>query len=122
MKPQFRIEVDFDCADPLSLAGFWQQVLGYGDPVGDGKPFVDLPAPSDGAAWLAFQKVPEPKSVKNRIHLDLYCSNPLAEVARVEALGARRLGDPVLRRNGSFSFQVMADPEGNEFCICKEHH
>ncbi|MCX5389300.1 VOC family protein [Streptomyces sp. NBC_00094] len=105
-------EIVFDCADPAVLVRFWAGLLG-GDPVdrsGDWS-YVDPP----GFVRLAFQRVPEGKTVKNRVHLDLGVDDP--DLAATEALssGAVRFGGLVTDEQGSF--QVMRDPEGNEFCF-----
>jgi catechol 2,3-dioxygenase-like lactoylglutathione lyase family enzyme len=106
-------EVLIDCADAESLAAFWCDVLGWrvidrddGD--------VEI---GDGGAGLTimFQRVPEPKTVKNRLHLDVKANdgNQAAEVDRIIALGAHRID--VGQRD--VSWVVLADPEGNEFCV-----
>jgi Glyoxalase-like domain len=69
---------------------------------------------ADGAGpRLFFQLVPEPKTVKNRVHLDLLTDDPDAEVRRLIDLGARVLAE-------HDSFLVLADPEGNEFCVARK--
>ncbi|MFF5973013.1 VOC family protein [Streptomyces sp. NPDC012769] len=105
-------EIVFDCADPAALARFWAALLG-GDPV-DRSPdwsYVDPP----GFVRVAFQKVPEGKAVKNRVHLDLAAGDPSAAADEAQSLGARRSGGIVADEYGAF--QVMCDPEGNEFCF-----
>ena len=109
-----------DCADPKGLATFWQQVLDwrltYEHP---DEAVLEPPegSPQNGVAPdLIFLRVPEGKSVKNRIHLDLRPDDQAAEVARVEALGARRVD---IGQSGDESWVVLADPEGNEFCILR---
>ena len=140
------VQITFDCADPDSLASFWAEVLGYqvqGPPPGfetweqaleamkvprerwnDASALVD---PEGSGPRVFFQRVPEPKLVKNRLHLDVRAAPGLeadarmpaleAEAERLVALGARRLQrfepEPPL----SSGFIVMADPEGNEFCL-----
>jgi hypothetical protein len=118
--------VTFDCADALSVGRFWSAALG--------RP-LDAKASSDFAAigfagrrdtvgwapaesgndptWL-FVKVPEPKAAKNRLHLDVTTPDPEAEVARLMELGAARVAD---REEYGYRWTVMADPEGNEFCV-----
>ena len=105
-----------DCHDPKLVADFWCVALGYGlDELGD-EDAVILPA--GGVGWtLLFQFVPEGKTIKNRIHLDLRPSGSMAEeVARLEAAGATSL-----RRvdEGGIFWTVMADPEGNELCVLR---
>jgi hypothetical protein len=118
-----------DCADPSSLARFWAAALGYQvleesadlveiGPGGrtDEQLLADLRS-GPAVPSLAFVRVPEPKAVKNRLHLDLspIDSDRDSEVARLEGLGAR-LTD--LAPAGS-SWVVMTDPEGNEFCVVR---
>ncbi|WP_344024595.1 VOC family protein [Streptomyces luteireticuli] len=105
-------EIVVDCRDPQRLVRFWAGLLG-GEPV-DRTPdwsYVDPPE----FVRLAFQQVPESKQVKNRLHLDLEVDAADAAVTEALRLGATRLGEPVTDDHGSF--QVMADPEGNEFCF-----
>jgi len=112
--------ITFDCADPYALAGFWSQVLGYHeDPEnsnapGDPEAFL---APADGGPGLLFIIVPEPKSVKNRAHLDIMPTDRTRdeEVARLLGLGAVLVADH--RRSDGTGWAVLADPEGNEFCV-----
>ncbi len=105
-----------DCADPRRLAGFWCAVLGWR--VVDEEPDGVSIAPAAGAPLtIDFYRVPEPKRVKNRIHLDVRPATgegQAAELERLLALGARHttVGEP-----GDASWVVLADPEGNEFCL-----
>ncbi|MEV0900285.1 VOC family protein [Actinoplanes sp. NPDC049802] len=101
----------FDCADALVVARFWAGALG-GELDGEstsGKALVK--APGWGAPTLWFQRVPEPKTAKNRLHFDLRApgGDVAAEVARLTGLGATVVTPGELT--------VMADPEGNEFCV-----
>jgi hypothetical protein len=108
-------EIIFDCNDPRPVADFWGRALGWQVQDDDGllwmsasgQPFPDL--------LLVFVEVPENKTLKNRVHLDV---NPVGcsqdeEVARLIALGARRVDVG----QGEASWVVLADPEGNEFCV-----
>ncbi len=104
--------VTFDCVDALRLAGFWAAALGS-DVDEDSTPekaFVE--APGWGGVNMWFVVVPEVKTAKNRLHFDLRApaGGVQAEVRRLTALGASTL------RDGQ-SLVVMADPEGNEFCV-----
>lgn len=101
-----------DAADPERLAAFWAELLGR-PVVGRTGPYVWLQR--ENGLGLGFQKSGAPKSGKNRMHFDVTSPNPSAEQQRVEALGGRRLEE----YNGG-GFLVMADPEGNEFCIIPE--
>ena len=105
-------EVVVDCAEPARLVRFWADVLG-GEPVGrsDAWHYVDPP----GWTRLAFQRVPERKQVKNRLHLDVLVRDLAAATEAAEALGATRVGEVVTDTAGSF--QVLLDPEGNEWCV-----
>jgi catechol 2,3-dioxygenase-like lactoylglutathione lyase family enzyme len=106
----------WDCRSPEAIARFWAEVLGYElaeldeedalirDPKGEGWPIL-------------FQFVPEAKSVKNRLHLDLRPATSMVdEKGRVTELGARELR--YVAEGGSF-WTVMLDPEGNEFCVLR---
>ncbi len=137
------VQVTFDCANPRAVAEFWKAVLGYIDPpVPPGFDSWDafdasLPVERQGSVWacqdpdgvgprLSFQRVPEVKTVKNRLHLDVRVAVGLtgderistleAEATRLQKLGARRLrllpADEV-----DEATLVMQDVEGNEFCL-----
>ena len=120
-------EIVFDSRHPASIARFWAAALddydvapydeaelerlrgnGINDPEDD--PTVCVEAP-DGPR-LFFQLVPEPRIVKNRVHLDLRCDSFDAELARLTALGARVLAE-------YDSYITLLDPEGNEFCLSR---
>ncbi|GHE30797.1 lactoylglutathione lyase [Streptosporangium violaceochromogenes] len=109
-----------DTNDPASLASFWEAALGWRrtheqpDEVA-----LEPPAgtPEDGVVPdLLFLRVPEGKRGKNRLHLDLRPKDQAAEVARLEGLGARRVD---VGQGGDVSWVVMADPDGNEFCVLR---
>ena len=108
-----------DTADPAKIASFWQAALGWRRThEEDGEVVLEPPAgsPEDGVAPdLLVLKVPEDKVVKNRLHLDLRPDDQAAEVARLEALGARRIDIG----QGEVSWVVMADPDGNEFDVLR---
>jgi len=113
-EPVGRIEaVVVDCADPVALAGFWAALLGT-EPVVRDASAANVFEPGSGTK-LAFQQVPEPKAAKNRLHLDLEVPDLAEATARCEQLGATVIGTVVTDEQGSF--QVMADPEGHEFCL-----
>ncbi|ACQ82054.1 conserved hypothetical protein [Beutenbergia cavernae DSM 12333] len=138
-----RVQVTFDCAEPERVGLFWCEVLGYVvPPPPEGFASWDefdrtLPAESQGAAFacvdpsgvgprLYFQRVPEGKVVKNRVHLDVRVGTGLvgaerlaaleAECARLVALGATRVR-LLPADGGEESTIVMQDIEGNEFCL-----
>jgi catechol 2,3-dioxygenase-like lactoylglutathione lyase family enzyme len=106
--------VAFDCADPSSLARFWAEALDYEIAYEDENEVL-LGRKGTAAAKLIFLKVPEEKSGKNRLHLDVRGDDQAAEVARLESLGASRadIGQ------GEVTWVVMRDPEGNEFCVLR---
>jgi predicted enzyme related to lactoylglutathione lyase len=105
-----------DCADARRMVEFWSATLGY--VLGDIDEDVAYIVDPSGRGWaLAFQVVPERKSVKNRLHLDLRPPDSMAnEVERVTALGATQFR--YVEEGGSF-WTVMLDPEGNEFCVLR---
>ena len=107
--------VVIDCADHDVVVAFWAAALGW-EPSRVNEQFVSLRPPpgSDAAFALLFQKVPEPKIVKNRVHVDFDTGEMEAEVARLVDLGATVVAE---RSLGSFRWTVVADPEGNEFCV-----
>lgn len=149
-----QIQVTFDCHDPAALSTFWREVLGYVHP---GPPGVELAEGADPlAAWdeflerigvpeeerrsrsavedpegrgprLFFQRVPEGKVAKNRVHLDVRVAVGLegeermaaleAECERLVALGATRIRRFDPQPPLTAGHIVMADPEGNEFCL-----
>ncbi|MBO0816658.1 MAG: VOC family protein [Actinobacteria bacterium] len=107
--------VAFDCDDVLKIAGFWSAVVGRPLDKGSSELFASIGG-ADGErpepAWY-FNKVPEPRQAKNRVHLDLVNPDPSA-VSEFVRLGASVVGK---HRIGSHSWTVLQDPEGNEFCV-----
>ena len=139
------VQVTFDCADPAALAAFWAEVLGYrldspppgfatwddaldawGVPEEHRNDRSAVSDPAGAGPRLFFQKVPESKVVKNRLHLDVRAAPGLegearmaaleAESARLVELGAERVERHEADRAGAGHI-VMRDPEGNEFCL-----
>jgi catechol 2,3-dioxygenase-like lactoylglutathione lyase family enzyme len=141
-----RLQVTFDAADPPALAAFWGETLGYkkeGPPDGfdtwqawavandipreDWDKYDSRVDPEGVGPRLFFQRVPEPKTAKNRVHLDLQVSGgrgtPVEEVRaqvaaaveRAVAAGATRLQE--YDEPGDQHWVVLQDPEGNEFCL-----
>ena len=111
-----RVEITLDCVDLDVVAAFWQTALGYRREDTVKERFVSLTG--DGAT-LSLQRVPEPKAGKNRMHLDLLVDNVDAQVARLQALGARSV-TPNPREEFGQRWYVLADPEGNEFCVAQD--
>jgi predicted enzyme related to lactoylglutathione lyase len=108
-------EVVIDCSDHGRVVDFWAAALGY-ERREVNEQYVALlpPAPEPGRPALLFQRVPEPKSAKNRVHLDFRAPVMADEVARLVELGASVIAE---RSLGDFAWIVLADPEGNEFCV-----
>jgi hypothetical protein len=110
--------VTFDCTEPAKVARFWSAVLDR--PLApDANEFFALVPPADdasGVPTLLFLKVPEPRTAKNRVHLDLATDDREGEVARVLTLGATRVHD-----NDEYGVRwtTLQDPEGNELCIAE---
>jgi Glyoxalase-like domain len=107
-------ELIVDSRDPRRLAEFWAAVLDYRVVDADDEG-VEIAGPDGSGPTLLFLRVPEPKTVKNRLHIDV---NPTdrdrdAEVERVLSLGARRADVG----QGEQRWVVLSDPEGNEFCV-----
>jgi predicted enzyme related to lactoylglutathione lyase len=110
--------VAFDCADPYELAHFWAKVFECRVDA-EFKPDAEEGAiePPSGSR-LYFQRVPEPKTVKNRVHICLQPEVPRdQEVERIRALGATVVADR--REPDGTGWVVFADPEGNEFCVVR---
>ncbi|AIY01518.1 hypothetical protein ART_1919 [Arthrobacter sp. PAMC 25486] len=117
-----RIEnVSVDSTTPVETAQFWAEVLGWRIVEDDDEDEVALQPAADSAEArvlpdLLFLRVPEEKSMKNRLHLDLRPDDQAAEVARLEGLGATRVD---IGQGDGVTWVVMADPEGNEFCVLR---
>ncbi len=116
--PSSVLNVSVDCADPYPLCRFWSQVTG--------KPIPDEDQPGDDevgfelndGTTLLFLRVPEPKTVKNRLHLCLQPDIPRdEEVERLLGLGATLVDDR--RHPDGTGWAVLGDPEGNEFCVLR---
>jgi Glyoxalase-like domain len=141
--PAASFQVTFDARDPEKIAGFWASALGYetAPPPGDFGSWPDfldsigVPEDKRDSAWalvdpdgikprLFFQKVPEDKTAKNRVHLDVHATLGTdqeqvderrdEEVRRLESLGATRHDE---HSEMGLTWVVMTDPEGNEFCV-----
>jgi predicted enzyme related to lactoylglutathione lyase len=109
------IQINVDCSDLERMVAFYCEALGYEREGAAGEQYASISA-SDGRPKLVFQKVPEAKAAKNRVHLDLIVGPEIeAEASRFEALGATRIEK--INEYG-LNWIVMHDPEGNEICIC----
>lgn len=118
-----RIEnFSIDSTTPRETAQFWAEALGWRIVVEDSDDDEVALQPHAGSPEVGalpdilFLRVPETKAVKNRLHLDLRPDDQAAEVARLEALGARRVD---IGQGSEVTWVVMADPEGNEFCVLR---
>jgi predicted enzyme related to lactoylglutathione lyase len=105
-----------DCADPERLAEFWAPALGYVN-LGTAGAYVALFPNGRPGPKLLLQRVTEPKTVKNRMHVDIEVPDIETEAARLVDLGATRISEGPRSEHGS-TWILMADPEGNEFCVC----
>jgi predicted enzyme related to lactoylglutathione lyase len=109
-----------DTTDPARIARFWQGALGWRRTYEKADEIVLEPpagSPEDGISPdLLFLRVPEGKTTKNRLHLDLRPDDQAAEVSRLEKLGARQVS---VGQTDSSTWIVLADPDGNEFCVLR---
>jgi len=105
-----------DCNDPEALAPFWATALDY-VPLGAVENYVLLVPDARPGPKLLLQRVPEDKSGKNRMHLDIEVADIEALATSLEGLGAQRVRADVVTEHGNH-WILMADPEDNEFCIC----
>jgi hypothetical protein len=105
--------VTFDCDDPQRVSDFWAKALDRSVDEGASEFFISLSGgPSEPKMF--FIKVPEPKAVKNRVHVDLQADDRTAEVERLLGLGATKVGD--YDEYGAV-WTTLRDVEGNEFCV-----
>ncbi|MBA3420039.1 MAG: VOC family protein [Geodermatophilaceae bacterium] len=110
--PSQLYSVVVDAHDPAALAGFWASALGYS--VAYTLPDeVAIEAPDDTGPAIVFASVPRAKATKNRLHFELNPDDQVAEVARLTELGAQHVD--IGQRD--VPWVVLADPEGNEFCV-----
>ena len=113
--------IQIDCRDPRRLARFWGAVFGVAidSTLGEPAHYVGLAQAGPDHPHISFQRVPEPKTLKNRLHLDIQVDDIEQATAQIETLGGRRLPGEDFREHG-FRWRVMVDPEGNEFCLVYE--
>jgi hypothetical protein len=112
--------VSIDCLDPERLAGFWAEALGWRVTSIETEEVV-LEPPAGSAAEgvvpdIVFLLVPDERITKNRLHLDLRPSDQFAEVQRLIGLGATHVD---VGQSSEVTWVVLADPEGNEFCVLR---
>ena len=106
--------ITLDCDDVLSVAGFWSSAFDQPLDEGAGEFFATINSADSSVPTLMFLKVPESKSTKNRMHVDLAADDRPAEVERLVGIGATHVAD---KEEWGHSWSVMADVEGNEFCV-----
>jgi hypothetical protein len=105
-------EICIDAGDAIALGNWWAEALGWRSEIVEDGDLLLNPPPGNGPPWL-FMTVPETKTVKNRLHLDFTPDDQQAEVDRLIGLGATHVDIG----QGKQSWVVLADPEGNEFCV-----
>jgi hypothetical protein len=112
------IGLSIDAADAAALAGFWAAALGRQVAVGADKGYAVVPIDpaAESVPRLLFHHVPEGKTIKNRLHLDLAATDWETEVGRLIGLGASRIRE--VQENGN-RWITLADPEGNEFDLVR---
>jgi hypothetical protein len=108
-------EVVVDALDPVRLANWWAEVLGY-EVLDEAADEALIGPDADTRPRLSFVAVPDPKDGKNRLHLDLTPDDQDAEVERLLDMGARHVD---IGQSRSVSWVVLSDPEGNEFCVLR---
>jgi predicted enzyme related to lactoylglutathione lyase len=106
-----------DSVDPEALAPFWCGLLGVSVDMTIGAGEFLVLTPSEDGLTVGFQRVPESKAGKNRLHLDLVVDDLDTTTAEIERLGGRWLEPGQTRELEGFQWRCMADPEGNEFDI-----
>ena len=106
--------ITFDCENAHSVTAFWASVLDRTVDDGASKEFASMSSSRDGEPVWSFMAVPEPKTAKNRLHLDLEVDDLHAEAERITGLGAARLAEV---EEGGYRWITLADPGGNEFDI-----
>jgi predicted enzyme related to lactoylglutathione lyase len=116
------IAITLDVTDLDRQARFWSGLLDYQVAAVPPNYRVLTSASAGGGPTLVLQAVSEPRVGKNRMHLDLHPDDPVALLARAVAAGATPIGGPVteLLAQAGIWWQVLADPEGNEFCVAGE--
>ena len=107
------IHITVDCSNVTAVAAFWSAALQR--PVdSQSEDVAEIPGTGTGSTGWLFIRVPEGKTAKNRLHIDFGSPDREAEVARLLALGARRIGD---HDEWGAVWTTLADVEGNEFCV-----
>jgi predicted enzyme related to lactoylglutathione lyase len=107
--------ITFDTTDAAALAAWWARHTGSTAQDDNGGWFVTVPLP--GGPTLAFQKIDDPTPGKNRIHLDLHVPDRAAAAQELLADGATLVAE---REMPGFGWTVLADPDGNQFCLAQE--
>jgi hypothetical protein len=110
------MDLVLDCANPQGLEEFWSVALDY-KALWSSEDLVVLVPHDEVRPPLLLQRVPEARSGKNRMHIDIVNDDIEAEVSRLQAVGATRAHEGLREFSGAL-WVTMADPEGNEFCVC----
>lgn len=105
--------ITFDSADPLPIAQWWSHQFD-GRILAENDGWFVVVEIAEDQPRLAFQRVPDPTTGKNRIHLDLHSEDRAAEVSRLTAAGAMVVADHEI---GGTAWTTLADPDGNQFCV-----
>ena len=114
--PHGELLIVIDCADLDRSAAFWSAALGYTASAAATGPYRSLEPESGAGIDVLLQRVPDVKGQKNRLHLDLRTPDLDAEVRRVLGLGATLLTSEPVTEDG-WLWHILADPDGNEFCV-----
>jgi predicted enzyme related to lactoylglutathione lyase len=114
--PHGELVIVIDCSDLDRSAAFWSAVLGYAAGESATGSYRGLGPESGAGIEMLLQRVPDVKHQKNRLHLDLRTPDLQAEVRRVTDLGATLLTSEPVTEDG-WSWHILADPDGNEFCV-----
>ena len=119
--PHGTLVIVLDCSDLERSSRFWCEALGYRQPFPQSGPYLNLVSGAKGGAELLLLQVPELKTTKNRMHLDLRTPDLEVEVERLVRAGATQLTDVPLDEH-DWRWHVLGDPDGNEFCVLQPPH
>jgi predicted enzyme related to lactoylglutathione lyase len=125
-EPEIVIEIGIDVGNLEVMAKFWMAALGYVPGVADIERYADAHTiyysiidPTARGPKIILQRVPEPKTAKNRLHLDLHVANIESDSERLVRLGAHRIDQAPFDEAGAVWIR-LTDPEGNEFCLVQK--
>lgn len=112
--------ITIDCADPRAVAEFWNEALGWGGVAVAPDATGAICGPTDGGIYLEFVKVPETKTIKNRVHLGCDAGGLTdldGEIGRLSQLGATIAWEEDFPEGAGYRNVILRDVEGNEFCL-----